>query len=492
VVSNDDTSTVHQINNSQMISPTQLAADLRNKAVKIIFGLSDVFSQQWPGCLLFYATLESHLQELLQPGYGVIWKILGRPKPDQPCEVWYWCFAIVTIIFDTPSKSHGASAADPLSLESIYRVLIKTSTVDPRTINPHGKRQTLRAIFATLCWLSLALKPVLKIATAEQEQGHLMSVEADELLLVEDTFRTVSLDLFSKRPIGKLFRGFRISSQDIVSESSNPYARLDGTLHASSVNFHSLQTIAKLRFIWVDTLAAHLDWNPQERTVSIFRFPSTCVMHLESKKHIGALSEYVHTELSVTLLTYRIRILAELLPNETYRDSPTQDPSFLHREVLLTYRLLFGQSSQSRELAQNLLSMLKKSSQEVDPFLETLCTVSQSRSLFKKLFRNNDTRSLPTKLFPASTIDARGTFIESGSYSAQLDFPIFGRRLLALQNHNLRQQPNRVRDLWRDRRNPLQWYTFWAVIWVGGISIILSALQLAVSSAQLYFAPGST
>jgi hypothetical protein len=100
--------------------------------------------------------------------------------------------------------------------------------------------------------------------------------------------------------------------------------------------------------------------------------------------------------------------------------------------------------------------------------------------------------NLPTKLFPVSTIDARGAFIELGSDSAQLDFPIFGTRLLALQNHNLRQQPNKVRDLWRDRRNPLQWYTFWAVIWVGGISIVLGALQLAVSAAQLYFAPGSS
>jgi hypothetical protein len=289
--SNHNTNTSLQNDDSQIISPKQLALDLRNKAVQIIFGLPDEFLKQWPGCLLFYATLEGCLQELLQQEYDVIWKILGRAKPAQSCEVWHWCYAILAIIFDAPKKSHEASAVDPLSLESIYRVLIKTGTADPRTIDPCGKRQTLRAIFATLCWLSLALKPVLKKVTAQEEQDHLMPAGADELLLVKDTFRTVSLELFSKRPIGRLFRGFRISSQDIVSELSNPYARRDGTLHASSVNFHSLQAIAKLRVVWVDTLAAHLDWNPQERTVSIFRFPSTCVMHIESKKHIGALSE---------------------------------------------------------------------------------------------------------------------------------------------------------------------------------------------------------
>jgi hypothetical protein len=42
--------------------------------------------------------------------------------------------------------------------------------------------------------------------------------------------------------------------------------------------------------------------------------------------------------------------------------------------------------------------------------------------------------------------------------------------------------------LWRDRRNPLQWYTFWAVLVVGGVSILLSFLQLVVSVAQLVVA----
>lgn len=191
-------------------------------------------------------------------------------------------------------------------------------------------------------------------------------------------------------------------------------------------------------------------------------------------------------------LTNELRILAELLPSEAYRDSPTQGPSVIHREVLLTYRLLFGQSSESRDLACGFLDALKKTAQDVDPFLETLCTAAHSSSFWWQMpFLRPRNGILPGELFPASAIDAQGAFIESGSYSAQLDFPIFGSRLLALQNYNLRQQPNKVRDLWRDRRVPLQWYTFWAVIWVGGLSIILSVLQLGVSIAQLYFAPGS-
>jgi hypothetical protein len=51
----------------------------------------------------------------------------------------------------------------------------------------------------------------------------------------------------------------------------------------------------------------------------------------------------------------------------------------------------------------------------------------------------------------------------------------------------MRQQPSKVTDLWRDRRNPLQWYTFWAVLWVGGASIVLAVLQLVVSLVQTVF-----
>ena len=95
---------------------------------------------------------------------------------------------------------------------------------------------------------------------------------------------------------------------------------------------------------------------------------------------------------------------------------------------------------------------------------------------------------LSDDLLPLSAEEINSIFVEADSYSAHYNFPIFGSRLLALQEYNLQQQPRRVGDLWHDRRNPLQWYTFWAVIWVGGITIILGFLQVGVAAGQLYFA----
>lgn len=173
------------------------------------------------------------------------------------------------------------------------------------------------------------------------------------------------------------------------------------------------------------------------------------------------------------------RILQEFFPVEHHADDSDGqiDPYSAHREILLSYRLLFAQSRRSRRLMNHQLEDLR-SEGKLDPLLKLL--VGTSLPSLRS--------TLPRDVFPHSTLTAEGTLQESDTYSAREDFPSFGYRLLILQRYNLRQQPSRVKDLWRDRRNPLQWYTFWAVVWVGGISIILGLLQLLVGVAQLYFA----
>jgi hypothetical protein len=112
---------------------------------------------------------------------------------------------------------------------------------------------------------------------------------------------------------------------------------------------------------------------------------------------------------------------------------------------------------------------------DYDSMLDLLCT----RPFDKKI------RSLPEALWPVTCRSFDRHLQEESSYSAQDDFPLLGQRLTKLQDFTLRQQPSELWDLWRDRRNPLQWYTFWAVLVVGGISILLGVLQFAVTLGQL-------
>lgn len=68
------------------------------------------------------------------------------------------------------------------------------------------------------------------------------------------------------------------------------------------------------------------------------------------------------------------------------------------------------------------------------------------------------------------------------------DFPLLGERLLQLQRYNDQQIPTRVKTMIRDKRDLAQWYTLWAVLLVGGLSVLLSIPQLGVAIAQLVVA----
>jgi len=148
----------------------------------------------------------------------------------------------------------------------------------------------------------------------------------------------------------------------------------------------------------------------------------------------------------------------------------------------MSYRLLFGQGRAARSLAKSELARLKAQNTEYDHLLDIICTHPCDSTV----------RGLHLSLWPVTCRSFEGELQEESAYSSQDDFPLFGQRLMKLQEFSLRQQPSRLRDLWRDRRNPLQWYTFWAVLIFGGVSIIIALLQLAVGIAQLVTSSSSS
>ena len=63
-------------------------------------------------------------------------------------------------------------------------------------------------------------------------------------------------------------------------------------------------------------------------------------------------------------------------------------------------------------------------------------------------------------------------------------FPTYERKIRILKSYMAQQKARTLRDLWRDRRDTLSWYTFWAVLVVGGAGLILTLASLGVSTAQ--------
>jgi hypothetical protein len=226
---------------------------------------------------VFCTHLEKCFQDLLNDSFDIIWVLLGRPKPQRSFEVWHWCLAVLKAL------QHKTS-----SLENTYRLILEQSSISSNEIDALGKTRALQAIFAVICWMSLTLEPNL-LGDTPSATPHLD-------LLSTSTWRgkgytqSVSLKQFSTRPINKLFRGFDKSPADTGEERTSDTPST-GTIYESSINFDSLYTIGRLRVKWSNTIAAHLSWNREDHTVSIFRFPTFSAATIQGLDRVSTMAE---------------------------------------------------------------------------------------------------------------------------------------------------------------------------------------------------------
>jgi hypothetical protein len=124
-------------------------------------------------------------------------------------------------------------------------------------------------------------------------------------------------------------------------------------------------------------------------------------------------------------------------------------------EILLTYRLIFGQDDRSYKAFSRMVPVWEerrgRTSWETtwacDPMLFILCgksaTSEEARKIYDEIGANE----------PASE--------SADYYNANAEFPFFGKRLLELQQFIRQHQPQNVRALLNDRRDVAAWYTLW-------------------------------
>ncbi|PVH69156.1 hypothetical protein DL98DRAFT_474102 [Cadophora sp. DSE1049] len=262
----------------------------------------------------------------------------------------------------------------------------------------------------------------------------------------------------AERPLDELLRacaGMFSSRSQIqkLDEWNGSQDHLERKIQVSYLNAHVMKTLANMEFIWVDSISAHLDFDPTTPSVSIFRCPSFCKLHQSEES-----------------------ILAKMFVN---MDEETEQPSNKFSaqnfvgEMQVTYRLLFRDDSRARKLyiqqeRGRAAMAMDDHEATVDPYLDDLCG----------------------KNLPNSWWSSLGASVRD-SYDAEADFPIFKDRLKRIQDYMHGIQPNRFMSLWRDRRDLRLWYTIWTVIILGIISLIAQFIGLALSAAQISIAQKS-
>ncbi|KAL8797877.1 MAG: hypothetical protein Q9195_000229 [Heterodermia aff. obscurata] len=322
---------------------------------------------------------------------------------------------------------------------------------------PGTNSQLTQLIFMAFGWMTMLYDPEMapnpnELSLSRQTRVSNRAFNTEVLLSYEQDFSLV------QQPLGRLFRVFGNiipQSDDTSSEltqilssptASGPYQSSE-YLVLSYLSYHTLSMVAQIKIEWVDCINLHLEFDEGRRLLKLFRFPSFCRLAYPSKKG----------------KTFLYRILA---------GRPDPEPHEFFRDVLLSYRLLFGQNSGSWKAfrkAYNDVDGVTRSGEILhDPLLGRLCGQKweKERAFYKDL-------------------DA----IDAPSHYRVQDFPFLGSRLLRLQNFSKHQEPHDWKVLWNDRRDIMKSYTFWAVLFFGGGTLLLTLIQLIVqtvlSSIQL-------
>ena len=149
--------------------------------------------------------------------------------------------------------------------------------------------------------------------------------------------------------------------------------------------------------------------------------------------------------------------------NTSYSCASDNEVTDFLQEVLLSYRLLFGQSKAGRHFYRRSWSSTPTEdntpSERQDPLLPILCG---RKSI--SFFLSGKERTI---------------------YRLARDFPMLRCRIASMSKQVASTKPRGWKELWRDKRDSAQWVTFWAVIIIGGFGLFLSLLQVILALVQV-------
>ncbi|QRD81572.1 hypothetical protein F9C07_1185037 [Aspergillus flavus] len=318
-----------------------------------------------------------------------------------------------------------------LQLSHIFRVVPVEQTCFQRVL-----------VFTVLGWQTMLWEPIWDAANPTQ-----MTVAQLMDGYESRTFMAYTQDHRCARlPMHEFLLGFGylLPTKSTDRQSSESFA----TVHAKQFNMSLLATIGGIKIRWIDTLGAHLEFDNRTKTLFLFRFPSFCAANLEKD---------LSGEKWVPGVIHGCTAPAGDPTNWATAEDVT---SFLY-EVLLSYRLLFGLSAKGRQFYHSICPFSDLPPDQHDPLLGELCG---SRTLTTVSMDHHE-----------------------DVFSLVSDFPILHDRFEALQTHLACQKARGLIQLWRDKRSTEAWYTFWAVVLIGGVGLFLSFVQTVLQIMQVLY-----
>lgn len=311
---------------------------------------------------------------------------------------------------------------------------------------PGAKKNQKLLVFAILGWQSMLYRPSFNTCDKDVLAIHEDYDECNSGL-VYDRY-TVHAEN-SDRPLSAMTKGFgNLLPAPYASCVDSAYRKIQTAsawqpLDPSQINAHILSSFLHIKFHWVDTIALHLDFNRSTRTLSLFRFPSMCIAQLASEGSLYAFASLENPKC--------------FNPRAGY-----EDLSQYLREILLSYRLLFGQHPASQQRFRDLYKV-SRGDDIHDVLLWVLC-------LSKKVRDEDAVRHMSPDL-PV--------------YFAAQHFPILKDRIELIASELKNYKPGSLTEIMMDRRDITRFGMVRFGFVFGVVTVLLNFVQVVLLGVQL-------
>lgn len=435
-------------------------------------------------CWRWYLSfLDSQIKEIWSMHLGPVIRDLPFVWNAAKPEDWDRIYKVICVIASTIAKGMQGGQGVEISLDNIIEELTIADLLASPTVTDHV-RQTVWSLAGPITMLFdpkssnanfslLQLRRPASTHTARgRHRGTVITSFAQPVSIAQEPFYQMLMQFGTLLPE---VRQSGLSGQCFhVLNSTN-----DSHFYPNYVSFDVLKNVAKLKIEWVNTLNLHLQLDERKRILRLYRFPAFCRLLYADGSNGGEPNG--KTSFLCQLFNHYKASRMQGQPQE--RDSLTIFD--FSRDMILSYRLLFGMDRKSRKIFRAESENWQHDSlhdgpfsgqkmYEIDPLLWTLCTDSGESPELKKLL---------------NLLDGEET---SPRYAFE-DFPFLGGRLLQLQTFIEGHKATTWSLLWHNRTDARNWWVVWtagAVLLIGGGTIVLQFWQLVFQAMSVWYQPG--
>ena len=265
----------------------QATYNKRLKFIQLLFDLKPEAVASFPGIESYCDYLEHDaFQPLMGPTFGLIWDLISCAIPKEIADCWDWSLAVLQVL---------QSEQPEISVRDILQRLGEQRESSKQKQGPDQDKNYLYiAIFGVLCWSSLVVRP--RLIFTDDVAPSLMCLPPYGFKSGNNNATHRTSDRYT-RPILTAFRSFKQQHWgDQLDERVQGGAREAENLYEASLNIYSLQYFGHVTIQWVDTISEHLRFNPANRRLSLFRFPSFCALvAIHGDNVCSAIRGYVYT-----------------------------------------------------------------------------------------------------------------------------------------------------------------------------------------------------